>query len=111
MPSWTLTPTVSARLLLLDRAVNLIDEGFDAALRIGELADSSMVATRIGEVRRVVVAAPGYLKQNPRIEEPGDLAKAPDHFAGAHPQFLEFSVDAGRRRPANRSVYASARDQ
>ena len=57
------------------RAVNLIDEGFDAALRIGELADSSMVATRIGEVRRVVVAAPSYLKQNPRIEEPGDLAK------------------------------------
>src|SRR4029434_6624481 len=37
--------------------------------------DSSMVATRIGEVRRVVVAAPRYLKQNPRIEEPGDLAK------------------------------------
>jgi DNA-binding transcriptional LysR family regulator len=68
-------PTVSARLMLVDRAVNLIDEGVDAGLRIGELADSSMVATRIGEVRRVVVAAPRYLKQNPRIEEPGDLAK------------------------------------
>ena len=68
-------PTVSARLMLVDRAVNLIDEGVDAALRIGELADSSMVATRIGEVRRVVVAAPRYLKQNPRIEEPGDLDK------------------------------------
>jgi DNA-binding transcriptional LysR family regulator len=60
-------PTVSARLVLVDRAVNLIDEGVDAGLRIGELADSSMVATRIGEVRRVVVAAPRYLKQNPRI--------------------------------------------
>jgi DNA-binding transcriptional LysR family regulator len=68
-------PTVSARLLLLDRSVNLIDEGFDAALRIGNLADSSMMASRIGEVRRVVVAAPRYLKQNPRIAEPGDLAK------------------------------------
>src|SRR3954453_5598698 len=68
-------PTVSARLLLLDRPVNLIDEGIDVALRIAHLADSSMVATRIGEVRRVVVAAPRYLKQNPRIEEPGDLAK------------------------------------
>ena len=68
-------PTVSARLMLVDRAVNLIDEGVDAGLRIGELADSSMVETRIGEVRRVVVAAPRYLKQNPRIEEPGDLAK------------------------------------
>ncbi|XIA64056.1 LysR family transcriptional regulator [Bradyrhizobium sp. TZ2] len=68
-------PTVSARLMLVDRTVNLIDEGVDVALRIAELADSSMVATRIGEVRRVVVAAPRYLKQNPRIEEPGDLAK------------------------------------
>jgi DNA-binding transcriptional LysR family regulator len=68
-------PTVSARLLLLDRPVNLIDEGIDLALRIAQLADSSMVATRIGEVRRVVVAAPRYLAQHPRIEEPGDLVK------------------------------------
>jgi DNA-binding transcriptional LysR family regulator len=68
-------PTVSARLVLLDRSVNLIDEGFDVALRIGHLADSSMTASRIGEVRRVVAAAPRYLKQNPRIEAPGDLAK------------------------------------
>src|SRR5439155_9446392 len=50
-------------------------EGFDAALRIGNLADSSMMAGRIGDVRPVVVAAPRYLKQNPRIAEPGDLAK------------------------------------
>ena len=68
-------PTVSARLLLLDRPVNLIDEGVDIALRIAHLADSSMVATRIGEVRRVVVAAPRYLKQHPRIAEPADLVK------------------------------------
>jgi DNA-binding transcriptional LysR family regulator len=68
-------PTVSARLVLLDRSVNLIDEGFDVALRIGHLADSSMMASRIGEVRRVVVAAPRYLKQNPRVDAPGDLAK------------------------------------
>jgi DNA-binding transcriptional LysR family regulator len=68
------TPAVSARLFLLDRFVNLIEEGIDVALRMGELADSAMVAVHIGEVRRVVVAAPRYLKQNPRIEEPSDLA-------------------------------------
>ncbi|QDW39749.1 LysR family transcriptional regulator [Bradyrhizobium sp. KBS0727] len=68
-------PTVSARLLLLDRPVNLIDEGIDIALRIAHLPDSSMVATKIGEVRRLVVAAPRYLKKNPRIVEPGDLTK------------------------------------
>ena len=75
MPSWTHTPTVSARLFLLDRFVNLIDEGIDVALRIGNLADSAMVAVHIGEVRRLLVAAPRYLKQNPRITEPHDLVK------------------------------------
>ena len=69
------TPTVSARLFLLDRFVNLIDEGIDVALRIGNLADSAMVAVHIGEVRRLLVAAPRYLKQNPRVTEPHDLAK------------------------------------
>ena len=68
-------PMVSARLRLLDRRMNLIDEGIDVALRIGHLADSSMVAVRVGEVRRIVVAAPSYLAKHPRIDEPGDLAK------------------------------------
>lgn len=68
-------PAVSVRLYLLDRFVTLIDEGIDVALRIGHLADSSLVATRIGEVRRVVAAAPRYLAQNPRIMELADLAK------------------------------------
>ncbi len=68
-------PTVSAKLLLFDRAVNLIEERIDVALRIGPLADSAMVAIRLGGVSRVVVAAPRYLKQHPRITEPGDLSK------------------------------------
>jgi DNA-binding transcriptional LysR family regulator len=68
-------PTVSARVMLMDRHVNLIEEGIDVALRIGHLEDSSMIALRIGEVRRVVVASPRYLKQHPRIEQPADLAK------------------------------------
>ena len=68
-------PTVPARLHLLDRPVNLIDEGVDIALRIAHLADSTLVAIRVGEVRRVVAAAPRYLVQHPRIAEPRDLAK------------------------------------
>jgi DNA-binding transcriptional LysR family regulator len=68
-------PAVSAKLYLLDRPVNLIDEGIDAALRIAHLPDSSMVAVRVGEVRRVIVAAPSYLAKHPRIDEPDDLAK------------------------------------
>jgi DNA-binding transcriptional LysR family regulator len=68
-------PNVSAKLTLLDRPVNLIDEGVDAALRIGHLPDSSMVALRVGQVRQVIVAAPNYLASHPRIDQPGDLPK------------------------------------
>jgi DNA-binding transcriptional LysR family regulator len=68
-------PTVSARLYLLDRPVNLIDEGIDVALRIAHLADSSFVAIRLGEVRRIIAASPRYLAQQPVIKEPADLAK------------------------------------
>ena len=67
--------TVSARLYLLDRPVNLIDEGIDVALRIAHLADSNFVAIRLGEVRRVVAASPRYLARHPVISEPADLAK------------------------------------
>ncbi|GLQ98838.1 LysR family transcriptional regulator [Dyella mobilis] len=70
-------PTVSVRMYLLERPVNLIDEGMDLALRISHLADSSLVAHRIGEVRRVIVASPRYLATHPRIAEPADLAKHP----------------------------------
>ena len=77
-------PTVSVNLYVLDRFVNLIDEGIDAALRIAHLPDSSMVAVRVGEVRRIIAAAPSYLAKHPRIDEPGDLAKqqiiAMNHF-------------------------------
>jgi DNA-binding transcriptional LysR family regulator len=66
---------VTARLYLLDRPVNLIDEGIDVALRIAHLADSNFVAIRVGEVRRIVVASPGYLARHPVIREPADLAK------------------------------------
>ena len=69
-----LYPAVSVRLHLLDRPANLIDEGIDVALRLAHLADSSLVAIRVGEVRRVVAAAPRYLAQHPRIVEPSDLA-------------------------------------
>jgi DNA-binding transcriptional LysR family regulator len=68
-------PTISAKLLLLDRTVNLIDEGMDAAVRVGHLPDSSMVAVRIGEVRRIIVASPSYLQKHPPVETPADLAK------------------------------------
>ncbi len=68
-------PTVSVRLLMFDRQVNLIDEGIDVALRIAHLADSNAIAIRLGEVRRVIAASPAYLSRHPLIGEPADLAK------------------------------------
>jgi DNA-binding transcriptional LysR family regulator len=70
-------PEVTARLHLLDRPANLIDEGIDVALRLAHLVDSSLVAIRVGEVRRVVAASPRYLARHPRIDAPADLARHP----------------------------------
>ena len=56
-----LHPQVTGELLLSDRYVNLVDDGVDVALRIGELGDSSLIARRAGATRRVVVGAPNYL--------------------------------------------------
>lgn len=93
-----LYPTISARLLLLDRPVNLIDEGVDVALRVAHLPDSSLIAVRLGgDVRRVVVASPRYLADHPRIGEPADLAK---HQIVA---FINFGLDSWSFTPAKGS--------
>jgi DNA-binding transcriptional LysR family regulator len=67
-------PAVQARLILLDRLVGLVEEGFDAALRIAHLPDSSLIATRVGSVRRIICAAPAYLNAHAPVSEPADLA-------------------------------------
>ena len=67
-------PAVKARLLMLDRKLNLVEEGIDVALRIGHLPDSSLIAIRVGEVRQVICAAPAYLAKSPPIQDLGDLS-------------------------------------
>ena len=64
--------TVSA--LFVDRVVNLLDEGLDIGIRIGQLPDSSLRAIRVGQVRRVVCAAPAYLEKHGIPKTPADLA-------------------------------------
>ncbi|HRK68703.1 MAG TPA: LysR family transcriptional regulator [Hyphomonas sp.] len=68
-------PGVTASVLLLDRVTNLIEEGIDAAVRIGVLPDSGMVARNIGSVRRVLVASPAYLERRGTPKEPADLKR------------------------------------
>ena len=55
-------PDVGADLRLSDRMINLVEEGVDLTVRIGHLPDSTLVARHVGEMRRIVVASPGYLK-------------------------------------------------
>jgi DNA-binding transcriptional LysR family regulator len=66
-------PRVTARAVLLDRVVNLVEEGIDVALRVGQLPDSSMMSRTVGEVRRLLVASPGYLKKRGTPRAPADL--------------------------------------
>jgi DNA-binding transcriptional LysR family regulator len=67
-------PEVSAELRLTDRTVNLVEDGVDLAVRIGHLADSSLVARHVGEMRRIVVASNEYLKQRGEPNTPGAIA-------------------------------------
>jgi DNA-binding transcriptional LysR family regulator len=65
---------VAAELRLSDRMINLVEDGVDLAVRIGHLADSSLVARQVGEMRRIVVASPGYLKQHGEPKTPEAIA-------------------------------------
>jgi DNA-binding transcriptional LysR family regulator len=66
-------PLMEVEAVFLDRSVNLLEEGLDVGVRIGELPDSSMRALRVGAVRHVLVAAPRYLERNGSPRVPQDL--------------------------------------
>ena len=67
-------PDVSATTLFVDRIADLIDEGLDVAVRIGELPDSSLSAVRVGVVRPVTVASPAYIAAHGVPATPDELA-------------------------------------
>jgi DNA-binding transcriptional LysR family regulator len=67
-------PAVSAELFLSDRAVDLVEEGIDVAIRVGALAESALVARRVGQLRRVVAASPAYLARRGTPATPAELA-------------------------------------
>jgi DNA-binding transcriptional LysR family regulator len=66
-------PDVSLSLNLSDRVVDLVNEGFDCAVRVGDLSDSSLVSVRLADNRRLCVAAPAYLRRRGTPKHPDDL--------------------------------------
>jgi DNA-binding transcriptional LysR family regulator len=68
-------PHVTAKVLLFDRITNLIEEGIDVGLRVGQLPDSSLIARQVGEVRRILVASPAYLSKHGTPKDPTDLKR------------------------------------
>lgn len=70
-------PEVTVDMVLDDRKTDLVDEGFDLAIRIGELPDSSLVARRLGPCRHVVCGSPEYFARHGVPQSPGDLADHP----------------------------------
>lgn len=82
-------PEVSVSLNLSDRVVDIVNEGYDCAVRVGNLPDSSLVSIRLADNRRLCVATPGYLKRHGTPGHPSDLARH---------QCLSLSSDASQTR-------------
>jgi DNA-binding transcriptional LysR family regulator len=68
-------PDVSVSLNLSDRVVDIANEGFDCAVRVGDLPDSSLISVRLADNRRQCVATPGYLQRAGVPQHPSDLAR------------------------------------
>jgi DNA-binding transcriptional LysR family regulator len=87
-------PDINVRLVLADRVINLLEEQVDVAVRIGELPDSSLVATRVGSIRSIVCASPAYFEKHGMPQSPEDLRAhhcisfegltAPDRWSFVH---------------------------
>jgi DNA-binding transcriptional LysR family regulator len=94
-------PNLRAELALADRNLDLIEDGLDVAVRIGAMPDSTLVARRIGAVRRVLVASPSYLAAHGTPLTPADLAKHATTVSIARGGLLEWRFrDGGRERVA-----------
>jgi DNA-binding transcriptional LysR family regulator len=107
-------PDVSVQLSLEDRTVDLIEEGIDVAVRIAHLGDSSLVARRVGWVRRVVVASPRYLARRGTPARPDDLGKHDivlfrNQARAPEWRFARRSGEAARSGKSERGVRIAAR--
>jgi DNA-binding transcriptional LysR family regulator len=83
-------PEISVELLASDRMVDLVEEGFDLALRFNEPPDSSLIARRLGQFRVIACAAPAYLERHGVPQRPQDLSQH-NCLAYSHPGFTDLT--------------------
>ena len=91
-------PEVRVELVCSDRVVNLVEEGFDVAIRAGHLVDSTLIARRLGAFKRVLVASAGYLKRHGRPKSAADLEKHPCIVFGSSPTPTLWTLHSGEKR-------------
>ncbi len=112
-------PQLDANCLFLDRVVNLLEEGVDVAVRIGELPDSSLHAARVGRVRRVLVVSPAYAQAHGLPAHPRDLTDhalisaagltaQPEWHFGIGDQAFSQRVQPRMRSTSNEAAIAAA---
>jgi DNA-binding transcriptional LysR family regulator len=99
-------PAARVELVLNDRNLDLIEEGLDMAVRIGPLGDSSLVARKVGAVRRVIVASPAYIARHGLPRTPADLAQHDTIFGMARAPTREWRFG---RTPHGAAVRLSPR--
>jgi len=73
-------PQLNVELMLNDRYVDIVAEGFDAAIRIGQLEDSALIARKIGSIRMLLCASPEFIERHGQPESPADLQSLPCVF-------------------------------
>ena len=90
-------PAVKFELVVSDRVVDLVEEGFDLAIRVGALGSDRLVARRLGSMHLVLCAAPSYLERHPQPRSPADLAEhnALTYAYSASPRLWRFTGNAG----------------
>ncbi len=78
-------PAVRVVMRVADRMVDIVDEGLDVAIRVGRLEDSSLIASKVGEARRLLCGSPLYVKRMGMPVRPGDLANHAALTFRSHP--------------------------
>ncbi len=96
-------PAVRVVMRVTDRMVDIIDEGLDVAIRVGRLEDSSLIARKVGEARRLVCASPSYLKRMGKPQRPGDLTNHAALTFRSHP-----GTNLWRFRKGNKTIEVRA---